>query len=681
MTPSLLPPIDLPGIDAAGYIDEAFYEGIRPDPDLLMSEWADRYRVLSYGAEPGPWRTSRTPYLREIMDSLSAQSYVQKVVFMKGSRLGGTEVLNNWAGYTAHQAPAPMIIACPRDSDAKSASKERINPMIQATPVLRDAVIEKNVSRDSKNTLLLKMFTGGFLALVGANSAAALRARTARNVAGDEIDSWPEDVDGEGDPLKLLEVRTRTYGPRKKIFVNSSPTIRGRSKIEGEYFHTDMRRFYIPCPACGHFDYLTWNGKDWLFATVGHHHWIEVVDRDPSTAKMVCSGCNERITERWKTQMMEKGEWRPTILAADPLVRGYHLSSLYSPLGWYSWAECADEFFKVKDDPPKFKPWVNTTLGETWENRQEVQVEVDVLMARAEPYAAQVPAGVGILIASVDVQGSWLDVKVKGYGAGEESWLIAWDQIHAQPLEPDEESAVATENRSKHVSPTLGRQTWYELEKHIRQPFLHESGRTMRIEAVAIDSGGHHTEEVYRFCVSREARRIEDGFEQRVYAIKGGTMKAMSVVQSWSNKNTWGAKLWTLCVDTAKAIVFDRLKIASPGPGFMHFPDDLREREYYEQLTSEKPRWKTITTGRQREWIELRQRREAWDCEVYALGALYILGAAVINNLGPRATLFNRPPDSSKGGPQTPAPTAPPTPNRTTGFQRGGWMRGLRGRR
>src|SRR5437868_1581747 len=190
--------------------------GARPDPLLTISEWADRYRALSpqASAEPGPWRTDRTPYLREIMDCLSPSSPVERVVFMKGSQIGGTECGNNWIGYIIHQAPGPIMAVQPTVEMAKRNSKQRIDPLIESSAVLRKLVSSPR-SRDSGNTVLAKEFPGGLLVLTGANSGVGLRSMAARYLFLDEVDAYPGDVDGEGDPVNLAFARTRTFARRK----------------------------------------------------------------------------------------------------------------------------------------------------------------------------------------------------------------------------------------------------------------------------------------------------------------------------------------------------------------------------------------------------------------------------------------------------------------------------------
>ena len=235
---------------AAEIYGEAFDQGLRPDPLLTVSDWADRHRRLSGKAasEPGPWRTSRTPYLREIMDCLSPSSKVERVAVMKGAQIGLSECGNNWIGYVIHHAPGPMLAVLPTVEMAKRNSKQRIDPLIEESEVL-SRLVKPARSRDSGNTVLTKSFPGGLLAMTGANSAVGLRSMPVRYLFLDEVDGYPGDLDGEGDPVALAEARTRTFA-RRKVFIVSTPTIRGASRIEREFEASDQRRYFVPCPVC-----------------------------------------------------------------------------------------------------------------------------------------------------------------------------------------------------------------------------------------------------------------------------------------------------------------------------------------------------------------------------------------------------------------------------------------------
>jgi len=310
------------------------------------------------------------------------------------------------------------------------------------------------------------------------------------------------------------------------------------------------------------------------------------------------------------------------------------------PIRWLPWSATVAEFIPAKEDPLRLKNWVNSVLGETWEERGET-VDPESLLGRAERYPAEVPSGVGVLVASVDVQGDRLECAVKGFGVAEESWLIAFSQFHGDP------------GRDK---------VWHELDQFLGQMFTHESGQQVPISCVTVDSGGHHSEQVYRFCRAR--------IDRRVFAIRGGSEKGKPVVGRPTTNNRYRAKLFTLCVDTAKEIVFSRLRIGTAGPGYCHLPEWIDE-EYIALLTAEKAIRKWIKNrGTVREWVKTRERNEALDLEVYCLAALYILGPTFVKSLPERAAAL----DCKREAPVADEPASGPALQR-----RRGWVDGWRG--
>lgn len=589
-------------------ITSGFGAGMVPDVILPVSKWADRYRFLSpvASAEPGPYRTDRTPYAREPMDCLSLHSPWERTVLQWAAQLGKTEIGNNWTGSVIHLTPGPMLIVEPTVDMVRKVSKQRIAPMIETTPVLR-ALVRESRSRDSGNTITQKDFPGGTLLMTGANSASGLRAMPIRYLFMDEVDAYPGDVDGEGSPVDLAEKRTTTFARRKMLYT-STPTIRGLSLIESLYARSDQRRYYVPCMHCGHMDWIQWRSGGY-YGNEGVHHSIYFADRDPSTAAMLCNVCGCLTDEGHKSAMLERGEWRATA-PGDGRTAGFHLSALYSPLGWKSWAQCVHDFLHSKDDPSKLKVFVTTVLGETWEESGD-SVSAGTLAARLEDYGADVPNGAGVLVASVDVQGDRLEAKVKGYGAGEESWLVAFTQILRDPA-------------------TLA--AWHELDGFLQQPFLHVSGRRCYVECVTVDSGGLHTEHVYRYCKARLAQG------RRVYPVKGDTTHGKPLVARPSIHNRYRVPLFMLCVNTGKELVMSRLQVAAHGPGYMHMPSAVADQEYLEQLTAEKAVRKHMPgKGTVKVWVKVRDRNEALDLEVYAMAALHILGQKLISRLDERA--------------------------------------------
>ena len=579
--------------------------GFRAEARLTVSTWADRYRVMGDRAGHAALRfkTSTTPYLREIMDALGPGDPATRIVFMAGTQLGKTTAGNNAIGFTMSQTPCAMLVVMPTIEAARRFSRQRLDPMIATTPMLAGLVAPSR-SRAGGNTLLSKEFPGGVLFLTGSNSATGVKSMPIRWLFCDEIDEYPGDIDGQGDPISLAE--KRTTGPtfsRRKIFLASTPTIKGLSRIEREYLASDQRRYYVPCPHCGHFDYITWKRIKWQKDREGKD--------DPSTAALICFECGALIEEHHKRTMLPGGEWRPTA-EGDGETIGFHLSSLYSPLGWLPWSKCVAEFLLARKNPMMLKAFVNSVLGETWEERGDA-ISPDSLLARVEHYEADVPDGVGILVASVDVQGDRLEAVVKGYGASEESWLIAFSQF---PGDPSRQAV------------------WTDLDGFLSSTFTHQSGREVPISCVAVDSGGHHTEQVYQFCRARQGRRV--------FAIKGGGDRGKPLVGRPTDRNRYRAKLFTLCVDTGKETVFARLKVQEPGPGYCHLPEWIDE-EYVAQLTAEKAVYKwTKHRGTVRQWFKTRERNEALDLEVYALGALHILGPGLVRSLPERAAALSR---------------------------------------
>lgn len=608
--------------------ETSYRAGFMPDPILTVSEWADAERYMGTKAGESAaerWETATTPYLREIMDALGPRHPAREIVFIAGTQVGKTESGNNWIGYLIRHSPGPILFLRPTVDDARRFSQQRLDPMFNATPTLLERIVPSR-SRDGGSSRLIKEFPGGVLFLVGSNSATGVKSMPIRYLFCDEVDEYPGDVDGQGDPIALAE--KRMSGPafaRRKIFKTSTPTVKDVSRIEREFLETDQRYYYVPCPFCNHFDWIRWEN---IRYETEDHRLI------PESVALSCTACGTLIEERYKLEMLPAGEWRPTAVGAPGKI-GFHLSSLYSPFGWFPWREAATEWLKAQDDRMRLKTFKNTVLAQTWEDRDGVTVDADLLIARVEDYEAPVPDGVGVLVASVDVQDDRLECKVKGYGVGEESWLIDYAIIHGDP---------GTEL------------LWDELDGFLRGRYKHVSGREVAIACTAVDSGGHFTDQVYKFCAARSRRRI--------FAIRGGSERGKPLVPRATKNNRYRAKLFTLCVDTGKGAVYSRLKIAEPGPGYCHFPAVLADEEYFAQLTAEKgvPRW-VRNKGVVRDWVKMRERNEALDLEVYALSALYILGPVFVRSLPERAAALSVPVEET-GSPEVRERTGPALPKR-----------------
>jgi phage terminase large subunit GpA-like protein len=570
---------------------DGFLEGLRPEQPLTVSEWADRHRRLSSkaSAEPGPWRTDRTPYLREPMDCLSSESPVQRVVMMFAAQTGKTEAGSNWLGYVIDHAPGPMLCVQPTVEMAKRLSKQRLESMITETPCLA-AKIAPARARDSGNTMFSKEFSGGIMLLTGANSATGLRSAPCRYLFCDEVDGFPADVDGEGDPVSLAERRTTTFA-RRKILLTSTPTVKDFSRIEAEYQRSDQRRFYVPCPACGAMEWLKWGQLKWA-------------DGQPESARYQCEHCGERFEEMHKPAMLRGGEWRATA-PSNGSTAGFHLSGLYSPLGWCSWDQLVDDFLRAKGDAPALKSFVNTRLAETWEEDYAAKVSADGLLAKRLDYKPGVcPTGVVLLTAGVDVQDNRLAVSVWGWGEGETGWLVWHQELMGDP--------TLTE-------------VWVQLDQVLATEWSTECGKHLKLAQVAVDSGGHCTHEVYRY--------VRDRVAQGVVAIKGSSRrnspavgKGNKVDVNWRGKVIKrGVTLYSLGTDTIKTTLFGRLRHneTTGGLNFGLAADD----EYFRQLTSERQALRYHRGFPIREWVKKAgDRNEALDCAVYGYAAMLIYG-------------------------------------------------------
>lgn len=560
-------------------VQTTWQQGFTPDPVLTVDDWANQHRVLSSvsSAEPGRWSTTRTPYLKAVMEALSASSRIERVVLMAGAQIGKTECGLNWLGYIIHHAPGPMLMVQPTTEGAKRVSKQRIDPLIEASPELSSRVKDPR-SRDAGNTQLMKEFPGGVVILTGANSAVGLRSMPVRYLFLDEVDGYPGDADGEGDPVSLAVQRAATFINRK-IYLCSTPTLKGYSRIETAYLESDQRVFEVPCDHCDQMSQILWRNI----------HWPEGQMKD---AAWHCPHCQGSHAEYRKPVLLAKGRWTAQA-EGDGKSAGFHLSSLYSP--WMTWGEVAQEHHLAKDDPVRLKVWVNTKLAETWEDRDGETLDAEGLMERREAYGPAVPAEVALLTCGIDVQDDRLELELVGWGLDEESWSIDYKVIWGDPSVPD---------------------TWTQLEGYLGSRFDHETlADGLMIEAACLDTGGHHTLAAYAFCKGRERKRI--------WAIKGGSGKRPIWPKRPSRANKGKVNLFMVGVDAAKEAIYARLKKTTSGPGSLHFPMD-RDAQYFEQLTAESIRTKYVKGFPQRYWWKPDGRRnEALDCRVYATAALH----------------------------------------------------------
>ncbi|MCA5576580.1 phage terminase large subunit family protein [Enterocloster clostridioformis] len=580
-----------------------------------MSDWADQYRRLSQGAsaEPGRWRTEKVPHQKEIMDTI-ADVKVKKVVVMSSAQIGKTEgAVLNTIGYYMHYDPAPVLIMQPTIQMAEAFSKDRLSKMLQDTPVLSGLVNDKG--RNTGNTILQKIFPGGHITMVGANSPSSLASRPIQILLADEVDRYPATAGKEGDPLFLASERLTTFWNSKEVYV-STPTIKDASRIEIEYQHSSQGEWNVPCPECGELQPLEWSGV--------------VFDRDNlDSIQYACAKCGCISPEAaWKKHFKE-GRY----IHADPEnpVKGFHLNALGSTLA--QWKDIAEKFILANEEKKKgniepLKSWTNTKMGQTWEE-EGTQVDDEELLKRRERYNCEVPPEVLYLTAGVDTQDDRFEIEVVGWGAEYESWGIQYSVLYGD-----------TSN--------LQHQVWADLDAFLAQTFQKPDGTRMKIICTCVDSGGHRTNQVYKFCKAR--------FNRRIFAIKGSNDSAAAYIQKPTKSNREQAYLFTLGVDTGKSLLLQRLQVEEEGPGYCHFPKEENKgygESYFIGLTAEK---QVLVYKKGRPFFEWRikdaahKRNEALDCRNYASAAIEISGVPLKKPDTPQKTT---PPPKKKRGRRT----------------------------
>jgi len=500
---------------------------------------------------------------------------IERIVVMTSSQVGKTEILLNAIGYYIDQDPSPMMCVQPTLQMGQSFSKDRLAAMIRDTDKIRECVKDAR-SRDSGNTTMHKKFAGGHISIVGSNSASGLASRPIRILLMDEVDRYEASAGAEGSPVSLAIARTKTFSNRK-IFLCSTPTIKGLSAIETAFEESDKRYYEVPCPECDHYQVLKWKNVVWD-------------DDKPETASYACEDCGSVIDESKKQWMLKHGRWTPTAESVN--TAGFHISELYSV--WSKWSDMATNFLEAKKQPEMLKTWINTALGESWEEQGDA-VEYESLLERRLNYDhTTIPEDVLIITAGCDVQKDRIEVQTVGWGKQYEAWVIDYKIFWGDPN---------------------AQNVWSDLDAYLKKRFKTESERMIPISCCTIDSGGHHTNMVYHFTKPRQSRRI--------FAIKGLSQAGKPIANrpTFVGKNK--AVLYGVGTDSAKEAIFARLS-CEPEDSTLHFCLDLDE-EYFKQLTAEKRVTKFVRGKKSLVWKQIRSRNESLDTLVYNFAAIYIL--------------------------------------------------------
>lgn len=579
-------------------ISKVVKQGFKPPETLSVSEWADKKRRLSpeSSAEPGPWRTSRTPYLKEPMDAFT-DAKVKRIVIVSASQIGKSELINNIIGYIIDEDPGSILFIMPTTLDAKEYSKLRIAPMIRDTPVLKQKVADPK-SRDSGNTILQKTYPGGILTMCGSTEAHSLASKPIRYVLGDERDRWATSAGDEGDPWDLARARQITFYNSKAVEV-STPTIKNASHIENSFADGTMERWCTACPHCGEYHNI-------IFSDIRYEYEEHIVGGKKSYTVLeiwyVCPGCGAISTEQEMRAQPSKWIAEHPDAYENSGCRSFWLNAFCSP--WASWESTILEYLKAIGNTKKLQVVYNTRFGELWEDRGDIEDE-DSLMARREEYEAELPEGVLVLTCGVDTQDDRLEFEVVGHGHFGESWGIRQGVIMGRPDTP---------------------QVWAQLDDIIDKAYYFKSGVGLKISMTFVDEGGHFTQDVRMQCMHRLSKKM--------FAIKGrggdgipytSPPKKQKVIIKGKNLGTcWQ---YQLGVDAGKQLIMDSLKVQTPGSKYCHFPkrDDYGPG-FFQKLLSERLVYKP---ERRNPWVWEKipghERNEALDCRNYALAAFKAL--------------------------------------------------------
>ena len=569
---------------------------VKPIRKIPISEWADKYRILpSNAAEPGRWRTSRVPYMREVMDAF-LNPKINRVAVKSAAQVSKTEVMLNVIGYFAHVDPCSIMVVMPTLDMAQDFSKDRLTRMIEDTKILTPLFYSSRMtakSRDKNQTMLSKFFAGGRLVLVGANSATGLASRPIRILLCDEVDRFPASASGgEGDPISLAAKRTSTFW-NKKIGLFSTPTTEGASRIDVEYLAGTQEEWRHKCPNCGEFHTL--DNEQMItdfdeYSDAAGHKTVVV-----KSVKWRCSDCGHEFSEL-EMKSSEQKYFAQNPEAAANGIRSFFINGFASP--WLSWKEIMQEWYEARGNAEAESVVYNTRFGKSYRLKGEYSDENEFLRRR-EKYEAEIPAAVKVLTAAVDVQDNRLEYEICGWSDGEECWAIQKAEIFGKP------------NKFE---------TWAQLDEIIDREYHRADGSVLKIARTFIDSG-YSTENVYAYCRSRMSRGR--------FPIKGYGAFGIPLIHKFTKID--GVFLVILGVNNGKQEVFNRLGLEVPGKLFFHYPleDNLLggrgyDQIYFKQLIAEHRvvKWTGGTAHQAWEPIYKGVRNEALDLRCYNICAI-----------------------------------------------------------
>jgi phage terminase large subunit GpA-like protein len=569
---------------------------LKPNENINICEYANKYRKLPRGAsaEAGQYKSSRTPYLEEVMEWLSPQDPTNEVIVIKGTQLGFTEVANNAIFYYMDIDPTSQMLILPTEELGKDHSKSKLKVSLEAMPHLAKK-IKKGKTSDDIGNIYEKEYDGGTFYIKWAGGGANLRSKSVRFVIMDDVDGYGKDVESsEGNVIDLGKRRTDAFGVSKKIYINSTPTIKGKSNIEKEFEESDKRLYYMPCPNCTPKDKELQNKDNMV---VFEEEFFEYKYKDYKLTSEVffkCPHCKAKILEAKKSYMMNRKNGAKTIATASSNKKGLRIPSFYSPVGFLGWSEIFQEKltalkeFDFNKNQDKLQTWENTRNAKPYDYIMgDMDIDITSLLNRREKYKFEVPNEVIILTAGIDTQDYRLECSVIGYGENETSYHIEHFVL---------------------VGDTSQTQVWEQLDNLLLQPFKREK-EYIYIYSAGVDLGGHRSKESYNFVKKRMHRRI--------YGVYGNTLLDDNILKNRMSRDGKKINKYSITVNSIKNVIYSFLQVDKNEDGYVHYPlKKCYNVDYFSQLLAE-------VRDEDGRWINPKKKRnEALDCFVYSYASL-----------------------------------------------------------
>lgn len=587
-------------------------------PPLSGVEWADAHFYMSSESSyiEGDWTTA--PSQIAILNSMCNDD-IREVNWLKSARVGYTKLVCAAIAYFAEHKKRNTGVWQPDDGARDRFSKKHIAPMLRDVGPMR-AIFPFIGKKCPQNTIENKAFTNGReLFLLGGKAAKNYRELSLDVAIYDELAQFDRDIEGDGSPTFIGDKRL-TGSAFGKSIRGSTPTIKGECQITEAHEECEQRfERHIPCNHCGTFQTLVFGGKGSSYGL----EWDKSLPQNKiaRSARYRCKECDDTFTYSDFIEADKEGYWVSdnglatydgiTFYESEGFPREKKISSTPESVSWFlwsiysnfsPWSTIVTEWYKAQKSPQALKSFINTTLGQAFEEKEKVKTTAEELLGRRETYDGKVPDDVAYITIGGDMQDHWAEFLVQGWTTDEESYIIDHLEVHGDPSTNE---------------------FWDQLEQRLRISWVKSTGEIMDWSKGAFDSGGHYTDEVYKFCKRMGVMRL--------FPIKGASQYGKPIATKPKKKNSHGVYLVMVGTDNAKDIIYERIAITPAGPnvpksGSIHFPvQEWCDIGYFEQVLAEHKEPVFSKGQKSYRWVNPPgKRNEKLDCLVYSLVALRI---------------------------------------------------------